>query len=270
MLDQDICNFFRPKGAVAGQQLIEHHADAIYIALNSGLPLDLFRGHICRRSSEGQRRFVEFLAIVQQGWKIHRLLLSGGENLDQAKVGEEQGTVRLKEQVRRLDIAMDQPTTMSILQRLQDLLGQVQDFSDSKTAVRLQAVSQRPLRHQGHNQVCELFLLTIVVDQQNVGVVQVRQNPGFPGEMAQEVARFSCLWTKDFDRYVAMQMHIFSLIDGCCPPGPQWPKDVVVANTVANKVSDWLHHCPFLQRPGVCRGIKNVRAVCGLSFFAIL
>src|SRR5215472_329651 len=106
------------KGTVSTEPLVDDDAQGILIAGWAWMSLDLFRSHICNRSSY-------ILCMLVAGTLSHQ---------GNAKVTEQDLAASPKQHILWLDIAVDKLLIMGVLQAIRDLLDITDDGAQRKDA----------------------------------------------------------------------------------------------------------------------------------------
>ena len=215
--------------AAPRQHLVEHDAEREDVgAMVRGVAVHLLRRHVAhgphhdaghRLWRGGQRRVRQALG----GWR---------RELGQAEVEDLDAVLRRDEDVRRLQVAMDDALLVGCAQPVRDLRAEVERAAQRQPSPRQQPVERRAVEELG-NDVGEAALDADVEDRDDVGVVEGGRGPGLLLEPAQAVGVVGHLGGQHLDRDLAIEALVVSAVDLAHPAGPEWRDDLVRAEARA-------------------------------------
>src|SRR5699024_5168304 len=144
-----------------GQQAVKHHAQSVQIsAAVQFTTLDLFRRHVVGRAGNG----FGLLVAGNPGWVVDRRDTEINQ-LDQARL-------RIEINVRRLDVAVNDPAFVRIIQRASKLDADCEDFTDAQAAaggqISFETLALEPL----HDQKGQALVLADIEYRDDVGVAE--------------------------------------------------------------------------------------------------
>ena len=153
------------KRQAAGQHFVQHDADRVDVGARVGaVALGLLGADIMHRAD----------GLVADG-----LALRAGEAGD-AEIHHLDGTVGLQHDVLRLDVAVDDPLGMGVVQRAEHLRGEMHDlFPGQRAAALLEVFFQRDAVDILHHDILQLVGDRNVVDLDDIGMVEDRDGLGF-------------------------------------------------------------------------------------------
>jgi len=164
---------------IAGEQLEQHHAQRIDVAFGGDrIAADHFGARVNRREhrtvNRGERRLARGFAIVQQR--------------RDAEVEQPHLTGLGDEDVRGLEITVDDLTLMRVLHRLEHLQEQPQPRADVES-LRIAPVGEQLALHVLHRQVGQAQGVDAgVVQARNMRMLQARENVAFANEALFQIA----------------------------------------------------------------------------------
>ena len=167
------------KWSMPRDAFVEHDAQGEQIGSTIELIAgDLLRRHI-RRSSDR-----DALGSYWLGCGLTRGRREGltGQQFGEAEVEDLDLSTIDQEEICRLDVAMDNSSTVCPVEGVSHLNADVDDLMDLEGLGTGEAVSQRQAFHQFHDEEGSAFVLADVVDRADVRVIQRGGRPGFGSE----------------------------------------------------------------------------------------
>ena len=142
------------EGALAGQELVEDHAgrEKVRAAVHRQ-PQDLFRRHVGGGAHHGPD-----------------LGQIGRFDVGNAKVADLHGAVGQHENVRRLDVPMDDALAVRIIERIEDLRHDLHDACRREPLIRLEALLELTALDELHGNEPDPRLFAKIVDGNDVGM----------------------------------------------------------------------------------------------------
>ena len=141
--------------------LVEHGAQGVHVAACVQLPVahGLLGTHVVRRPDRQSR-----LREPRAACLAHRKRDPEVRN---------QGLAVVQQHVLGLDVAVDHPVSVRVIQCRRHRLGDFEGVADGQLLLAMQPLSQRLALHQWHDIVKKRVRLARVVERQNVRVLQV-------------------------------------------------------------------------------------------------
>lgn len=206
------------------EHLVEDGAEGEDVgAMVGGQAAELFGGHVSDRADERARRGRGRRG--DGGLFRPRLELGPGE-LGQAEVQDLHAPVVRDEEVRRLEIAVDDPLRVGHGQALRHLDRVVEGLAHRERALRKprrQRVSLQELRHH----VGRAIVGPDVVHGQDVGMVQRAGGAGFLLEATDAFGVLGDRGGQDLDRHFAPEAGVAGAIDLAHPAGADERQDLI-------------------------------------------
>jgi hypothetical protein len=165
-----------------------------------------------------------------------------GQRPGQTEVGDAEATVGVEQQIGRLDVPMDETTSVGVVETggrfdpdLDGLFRREQDTGVERLA---QAAAGQVLQHQ----VRLVLLLAPVVDLEDVGVVEGGHRPGLGPEPLEEGSVAGQGRMEDLDGDPAMKRDVVGQVDVRGRTGPQCgDESVAAAEDTPDGVGDTRH-----------------------------
>ena len=206
------------EGRLAGERLVEHAAERIDVGARVHLPaLDLLGCAVLDRSDKGA------------GTRCP----GRGELLDRAEVRQVRAVVRADEDVRRLDVAVNEPARMGGVQRGRDLAGDRERAPHGQPALLGDQRLQVGPLDAGHRDPEEVVVLARVVDRDDVGVVERGREPRLAQEAVAEVG-FAEPRREELQRGPAPQAYVLGPVDDAGAAATELLDDPVAAELGAD------------------------------------
>ena len=221
----------------AGDRLVKDGAQGEDVASSVDLvrvPAGLLRGHVGRGPHDGAA-----LREVRLG--------VGG--LRQAEVGDLGDAVRVDQDVRRLDVAVDDAVLVGVVDRLADLPHEGEDLLDGdagregRPALRgglllpIDVVAEVASLQVLHREEVAAVLLSDLVDLHDVGVLEAGGGLGLAREAGDQLASIVLLGRglvdpvvelEDLERHDAIEVALPGLVDDPHPPSGDLAEDLVL------------------------------------------
>jgi len=147
------------EGDPTGQHLVQDHAQGVDVgAMVNGLALGLFRGHVLWSPNDG-----------------HGLDPLGAlKSFSDAKVRQHRAPILLQQNVRGLDVAVNNPISVGIVQRRAHLVHYRQDEIRRQWLTRrgFQTIFQGSAIYKFHGDIMVAMLLASIVHMNDVRMVQ--------------------------------------------------------------------------------------------------
>ena len=124
-----------------------------------------------------------------------------------------------------LDVSVDDPSGMAVVERLGDLGPDIEDVAHAQGAFAQERAQVRA-RQDGHDEKQSPFIPAEVVDGDDAGVVHLGDDLGFPLEALLGVLR-QVAGRDELDGHLAVQDGILRAIDDAHPAAPQLGEDLV-------------------------------------------
>ena len=184
-------------GHVAGQHLVEQHAEAVQVGAGiHRLAANLLRAHVARR------------ADGQAGPGHDR---GAAEGFGDAEVGQHRAAVFAEQDVLGLDVAVDDVAAVGVVQGAGHGAGDGQGFLQRQAVA--DALLQRTARQILHRQVIGVVVGRDVVNGDDVRVVELRDDAAFPQEPLGEFLVGGEDGLDHFQRDVAVQRLLHGEVD---------------------------------------------------------
>jgi hypothetical protein len=157
---------------------------------------------------------------------------SGVDSLCQSEIDDLRMAARSDHQVRRLDVAVGDPFSMRLVERLGDLDGEVEDLGERKRLSGDLRVERGPLDVLHGDEGVALLRLADLVDHADVrmgkrrGGVRFLEETTLPGRVAREVPG------EELDRHRTAERRVLGEIDVTHAARTELPHDRVVRNSV--------------------------------------
>jgi hypothetical protein len=201
------------EGRLARQHLEQHRPHRVHVGagVHAGLAQRLFRAHVLRRSQSEAR--------------LRERLRARTERARDPEVGDER-VARAEQDVRGLDVAVDDPPLMGVCQRVRDFPGQAQRVVRRQRTFPVQPLAQRLSLHERHHVVQHAVHVARIVHRQDVWVIEL----GRDLDLAQEAVgaqRGGQLGAHHLHGHLPAVLEVLREIDGGHPALAQDPLDPV-------------------------------------------
>ena len=232
------------KRELAGRHLVQHHTAGEQISPSVQLfPARLFRRHVshctqhraragqvlCGRSGRRELRSPDFCAFLFSPFY-----------LGQAKVQNLCFSTIRHENVRGLDVPMNDPFEMCGIQRIRNLCPKLQQLLD-RQRFSAQPMFQRLAFHQFHGNEGLAVAFVNIVNRADVWMVQSRCSTRFSFEPLQGLAVLCQFLGQELQGHEAAQLDVLGLIHHTHAATTELLQDAVVGNGFANHHSvTWL------------------------------
>ena len=152
------------------------------------------------------------------------------------------------EQIRRLDVAVDNAGRVRGVERVGDLDGDRQQFVECELPLREALLQRGPLQDL-HDEEWAAVLVADVVNGADAGVVQRGGGPRLALEPGQRLAIIRQIGRKKFERDEAPQARVLGLVDDAHPAAAEPLDNAVVGERLTDEriVAQVLH--ASLERP---------------------
>ena len=201
-------------GHVAGEHLVEQHAKAVQIGAGiDPLAANLLGTHIARRTDR------------QSGTGHDRAAAEGFGN---AKVGQHRVAVLTKQDVLRLDIAVNDIAAVCVIQSADDGPGDGQRFGQRQTGA--DTLLQGAAGQVFHRQIIGALVRGDVIDGNDVRIAELGDDAAFAQEALGEFLIGGQNRLDDLERDMAMQGFLHCQVDDGHATLPEFAFDLVAWN----------------------------------------
>ena len=239
---------FAVEGNIARRHFVQHCAKREKIAARIQFPpAHLLRRHVGdgaqHRAGAGQVRLVQRLGVVGSvalaDPRPAHLRQTEVENLGVAALGDED--------VRRLDVAMDDALGVRGVERIRDLNRQ-RDKLVILHRTRADGVLERQAIEKLHGDERLAFMLVNVVNGADVGMIQRRSGLRLALEAGQSLRIFGDIVGQEFQRDKAAELEVLRLVNHAHAAAAQLLDDAVMRDGLTD------HVCPITRRESYVRG----------------
>ena len=178
--------------------LVEYHAEGIHIAAAIELAPQALLGRRVGRSAD------ETTCDREASRRL--------EHLGDAEVGQEAIALLINQDIAGLDVPMDDASRMRVVQGRRNL-SQNAERARRGEWLPSHRIRQCAAPHVAHHQIGVAIVLAVVVDRQDVGVLQVRDQLGFLLEAADEGRVRGVVAGQDLQGDIPVDARLIGLID---------------------------------------------------------
>ncbi len=211
-----------------GDPLVQHEGQGVDVGLAvQHEPFDLLGGRVTGRAQDGAVRFGP-----------RRL----GQRPGQPEVGDPESAVGVEEQVGRLDVPVDEPAAVGVVEPGGGLEADQDRLLRSEQGPGVVDLAEAAAGQELQHQVRLVVLLAPVVDLEDVGVVEGGHRSGLGPEPLEEVGVAGQRRVEDLDGHPSVEGDVVGQVDVRGRTGPQGgDQSVAVAEDTPDGVGDTRH-----------------------------